>query len=243
MQLPVADVVRQEALAQQIDYFATRRPVRLLALDTPYIRRHFDQVVAAGALHAGEAVCEWGAGLGRFSRLLLDAGLDVTAIELSPQLSEEARAALGDRDRLSIQCGDIASTLEEGTRQYDAMTGFFVLHHLPQLERYFRAARRALHAGGRMVFVEPNPFHPLFPVQIALTPGMRWRAERGIYRLTPRALRAAALAAGFSRVEINHYGALPRAPYNLLARSGMERAIEPLVPGVLKPFQSIVAWC
>ena len=121
------------------------------------------------------------------------------------------------------------------------MVGFFVLHHLPELESYFIAAHRALRPGGRMVFVEPNPYHPLFPVQIALTPGMRWQAERGIYRLTPSRLRRAAGAAGFSSLCIDRYGALPRALYNRFARWGAERALEHLVPRWLRPFQVIVA--
>lgn len=228
------------ALEQQLAYFAERRPVRLLALDTPYIHRHFAEVIQAAALAPGASVCEWGSGLGRFSRLLLDAGMQVTAIELSPRLSEEARQALGDQTRLVTRCGDIAAVLEAEPGPYDAMLGFFVLHHLPELEQYFRAAFHALRPGGRMVFVEPNPFHPLFPVQIALTPGMSWAAERGIYRLTPKALRKVAADTGFSNVDIRRYGALPRAPYNWAARSGRERLPEKIVPAIVKPFQTIV---
>jgi 2-polyprenyl-3-methyl-5-hydroxy-6-metoxy-1,4-benzoquinol methylase len=242
MTQPIAQAVHDDALEHQIAYFAERRPVRMLALDTPYIQRHFDEVMAAGELQPGETVCEWGAGLGRFSRLLHGAGLGVSAIELSPQLIEGSRQALAGCDGLSIQCGDIAAVLEAGTETVDAMAGFFVLHHLPELSRYFRAAHARLRAGGRMVFVEPNPFHPLYPVQITLTPGMRWSAEFGIYRLTPSAIRQAALEAGFSRVQIRHYGALPRAPYNWLAHWKMERSLERIVPPVIKPFQSIVAW-
>ena len=123
---------------------------------------------------------------------------------------------------------------------FEAMVGYFMLHHLPELERYFRSAQRTLRPGGRMVFVEPNPFHPLYPVQIACTPGMRWQAERGIYQLTPKRLRRAAAAAGFSRVRIRRYGSMPRAPYNWLARLGCERMPEPLLPAAVKPFQAIM---
>ena len=91
-----------------------------------------------------------------------------------------------------------------------------------------------------MVFVEPNPWCPLFPIQITLTPGMRWAAERGIYELTPGKLNAAATLAGFAGLSIERYGSLPRAPYNWLGRWNRERMLEPLVPAALKPFQSIV---
>ena len=69
---------------------------------------------------------------------------------------------------------------------------------------------------------------------------MRWQAERGIYQLTPGGLREAAAAAGFADVRIRRYGSLPRAPYNWLARWHGERILEPLIPGFVQPFQTIV---
>lgn len=227
-------------LELQRSYFASRRPIRMLALDTPYVRRHHAEVMAAAALRSGDAVCEWGSGLGRFSRLLLQDGLQVDAIELSPQQSAEARGALAEHAALTVHCGDVAEVLDRMQGGFDAMVGYFMLHHLPELDRYFRSARRMLRPGGRMVFVEPNPFHPLYPVQIACTPGMRWQAERGIYQLTPKGLRRAAAAAGFADVRIRRYGSLPRAPYNWLARWRCERILEPCLPAIIKPFQVIV---
>jgi SAM-dependent methyltransferase len=235
-----ADLPHAGELELQRSYFASRRPVRMLALDTPYVRRHHAEVMAAAALQPGAKVCEWGSGLGRFSRLLLRDGLQVDAIELSPQQSAEAREELAGHAALTAQCGYAAAVLDRMQGGFDAMVGYFMLHHLPELDRYFRSAHRMLRPGGRMVFVEPNPFHPLYPVQIACTPGMRWQAERGIYRLTPKGLRRAAAAAGFSGVRIRRYGSIPRAPYNWLARLRCERMLEPLVPGVAKPFQAIV---
>lgn len=232
------------ALEAQTAYFATRRPIRLQPADTPYIHRHFSEVSSACGLSDGELLCEWGSGLGRFSELALGRGRGrrLTGIELSPQLATECRERLSGREDVRIETGDVAGVLGRLSERFDLMLGFFVLHHLPELPAYFRAAAAALRPGGRMAFAEPNPFHPLFPVQILLTPGMRWRAEAGIYRLYPEAVRRAALDAGFERVEIARYGALPRSPYNLLARAGAERFVERLVPGVVKPFQTIVAW-
>jgi len=207
-------------------------------MDTPYIHRHFAEVITQAKLESGATVCEWGSGLGRFSRLLLARGLLVHGIELSPQFADESRRALADQG-LSVECGDIAEVLAGAHQSYDAMLGFFVLHHLPELQRYFDAAYSSLRPGGRMVFAEPNPFNPLFPLQIGLTPGMRWGAEGGIYRLTPGSVRRVAAAAGFTRAEIRRYGALPRAPYNWMARVGLERAPERALPAALKPFQLI----
>ena len=230
------------ALEAQTAYFATRRPVRMLPADRPYIKRHFSEVAQACGLSAGESLCAWGSGLGRFSRLALGEGRRLTGIELSPALAAECRDFMAHDEDVRIETGDAASVLTRLGQTFDLILGFFVVHHLPELGVYFRAAAAALKPGGRMAFAEPNPFHPLYPVQIALTPGMRFREEAGIYRLRPEAVRRAALESGFSRVEIARYGALPRAPYNLLARIRAERLIEPLVPDLVKPFQTIVAW-
>jgi 2-polyprenyl-3-methyl-5-hydroxy-6-metoxy-1,4-benzoquinol methylase len=230
-----------EALKVQSDYFDARTPVRMRAADTPYIRRHLEQVIAAGSLRSGEAVCEWGAGMGRFSRLLAAHGLDLTAIELSPSRAHDCRAALVGAARARVEVGDVLEVLGRTDTRFDAMVGFFVLHHLPELGAYFRTARRALRPGGRIVFTEPNPFNPLYPLQVCLTPGMRWRAERGIYRLWPRAMERAALEAGFSRVSVSRYGILPRVLYNAAAVLGVERWPEKAMPDLAKAFQTIVA--
>jgi 2-polyprenyl-3-methyl-5-hydroxy-6-metoxy-1,4-benzoquinol methylase len=235
---------REEALRAQTDYFDARTPERMRAADTPYVRRHLEEVIAAAGLRSGVAVCEWGAGVGRFSRLLAARGLEVTAIELSPSRAEECRAALAHSARCRVEVGDVLDVLErlerEGAR-FDAMVGFFVLHHLPELGAYFGAARRLLRPGGRLAFAEPNPLNPLYPLQISLTPGMRWRVERGIYRLWPRALERAAREAGFERSTVTRYGILPPAPYNAAAALGVERWPEKAVPGAMKAFQTIVA--
>lgn len=230
------------ALAAQSGYFDTRRNIRLQPRDTAYVRRHFAEVTDLAGLREGESVCEWGAGMGRFSRLSLDRGARLCAIELSPSLADACREALADAPLARVETGDVLSVLQRTDERFDLMLGFFVLHHLPELEAYFAAAYNALRPGGRMAFAEPNPWNPLFPIQITLVPSMRWSAEAGIYRLFPKALRSAALNAGFSRVDIGYYGALPRAPYNALAEKGLERHAERVVPAGLKPFQTIVAW-
>lgn len=232
----------EAAIREQVEYFAQRRPVRMEPAETPYVKRHFDELAAACRLGAGEEVCEWGAGLGRFSRQIVDRGAQLTAIELSPTQAAECRDLLRDKAGARVEEGDILEVLERENRAYDLIIGFFMLHHLPELPAYFRAAARCLGPAGRAAFVEPNPYNPLYPVQIALTPGMRWRAEAGIYRLTPGAILRASREAGFSRVEIRRYGAVPRALYNTLAGAGCERIPERLIPAWLRPFQTIVAW-
>jgi len=213
----------------------------MLAKDTSYVRRHLTEVIAAGQLRPGETISEWGAGLGRFSRPLATRGFEIHAIELSPSQAEACREELRAWPEATVDIGDILDVLGRSERRFDAVVGFFTLHHLTSLPDYFAAAATCLKPGGRLVFTEPNPWNPLFPIQIALTPGMRWREECGIYSLWPGQVRRMATAAGFRAVRIQYYGALPRAPYNALGRWGRERSVERLIPACLKPFQTIVA--
>lgn len=236
--VPPADARQIQA---QADYFDARAPVRMHAVDTPYVRRHFEEVYRSARLAPGESVCEWGAGMGRFTRLFATRGHPVTAIELSGERAEDCRRTVSDHAHARVLAGDIADVLARDETRYDVVVGFFVLHHLPELDRYLRAARTALRPGGRIVFAEPNPFNPLYPVQITLAPTMRWEAERGIYRLWPGQIRHAVMAAGFEPPRIERYGALPRLPYNVAARIGCEKWPERITPTFLKAFQLIVA--
>jgi SAM-dependent methyltransferase len=228
------DEAKRAQIEAQTDYYARRRPVRMLAVDTPYVRRHFAEAMQAVGLGEGERVCEWGAGMGRFSVLFAQRGCALTAIELSPQLAAICRQNIAGRPQSRIEVGEIL----EVTKSLEAI---FMLHHLHDLEPYFRAARRLLLPDGRFVFVEPNPLNPLYLVQIICTPGMRLREESGIYRMWPKAIQRAAQAAGFTDFRSHRYGFLPRAPYNLAARIGVERWPEYLTPMQLRPFQIFTA--
>lgn len=225
----------------QKTYFKTKRPPTMLAQDTPYVRRHFNEVMGVAGDLSGKRICEWGAGLGRFSRLLAQHVSFIDAIELSPTQAEECRQHTAECGNVDVIVGDIIDVLSETDVVYDAIVGFFMLHHLERLDQYFRRARESLSDKGVAVFVEPNPFNPLYPLQISLTPGMKWAAEKGIYSLWPRSTISALTEAGFSDVKVTRYGALPRGIYNKLAEFGQERSLESLTPDLLKPFQIIKA--
>ena len=228
-------------IQSQVRYFAARRPVRMEAVETPYVHRHFSEAAARAGLRDGETVCEWGAGMGRFSALFARRNCRLTAIELSPELAGICRETLAAVPHARLLEGDIREVAERLEPTFDLIAGFFMLHHLPALEPYFQVARRLLKPGGRFVFVEPNPRNPLYAVQITLTPRMRWREERGVYRMWPGAVQRAAGNAGFVDFAVHCYGALPRGPYNLMARFGMERFPEKATPGPLRPFQVFTA--
>ncbi len=190
-------------------YFGQRIKPTMVPGRTPYILRHVREALSAGGLGPGSRVLEVGCGMGRHAFIMADMGLRVEGIELSPFLIEQFRRFDGGRYDIPVHQADIHSLPQQLHSRFDAVVGFFVLHHILDLPLAFAQMARALVPGGRVVFVEPNPYNPLFYLQIFLTPGMSWRAERGIAGLTKGALRRASEAAGLEGLWVRKFGLFP----------------------------------
>lgn len=199
--------------------------------DTPYVRRHFEAVRAGAALDAGQRVLEVGCGSGRFTRLLLDLGLEVVANDLSPDLlaalrSPGAEIAAEAQGRLETVPGDVLELPVRIRHRADRAVGFFVLHHLYDLAAAFAALASTLRPGARVAFCEPNAWCPLFYLQILLTPGMTWRAERGIRQMTPGRVLSAMARGGFTDLHVERYGFFPPQLANRSWGRALERRLE-----------------
>ena len=133
-----------------------------------------------------------------FALMLDDFGFDadrpMTGLEIELNLVDSAaEPAMRNEEILA----DIADPPDELCGVFDAVVGFFVLHHVGDLARAFSGVSALLRPGGRAAFLEPNPLFAGYYVQVALTPGMSWRGEGGILRMRPRLLQGAAGAAGW----------------------------------------------
>ncbi len=125
--------------------------------------------VASMELRPGTPVLELGCGTGSMTKLLLDAGADVTAVELSPHMLERARRkAKGAR----FVAGDLLSYKPE--RPFSRVLLSFVLHEMtPEIRAQALAtAHRALAPGGRLTvldFARPE----LAPMRLGLRAYLR----------------------------------------------------------------------
>ena len=110
---------------------------------------------------AGSRVLDIGCGIGRWSRLLAQRGAEVTGIDLSQTMIDEARrrtalAGLSDRCRFLVQ--DTAA-LDAGA-EFDLVVGVTVLQHILDPLALRRAiGHLAAHTrrGGRIVLLEAAP--------------------------------------------------------------------------------------
>jgi SAM-dependent methyltransferase len=139
-------------------------------------------VIAAANGHAGITALEVGAGRGRYTDLLVQRGLQIVAIEPDAALAGALRRRFDGTRAVRVVEAPLSDAAIASCGPFDAVLGFHVLHHLDDaalgsLDRLLRS-RPEVGAG----FLEPNPLNPLYPVQIALHPAMRFREERGLWR-------------------------------------------------------------
>ncbi len=225
---------------EQREYYASspERP-RLQPNRRPSTLRHWQRGQAAAGLTPPARVLELGAGMGRFSLLLADAGFAVTALDVSEVLLERLRAA-DPAGRIETIVADAANADRVFTRPFDGVVGFFFLHHLDDFVPTFRAVRALLPPGGRAVFCEPNAWNPSFYLQILFSSTMTLRGERGLARMRAGPLRAAADKAGLQLLPILRYGLLPPAIADRPGGATLDRLCAAALPPIARAFQTVV---
>jgi len=115
---------------------------------------------------SGARVLDVGCGVGRVASQLHDRGFDVTGIDISEPLVDEARSLFPD---IEFRVEDIRdNSFEAGSFQY-AVFSFFGLDYLvPKSERLtaLRELYRLLKPSGVLLFSTHNSLHPLVPLSV-----------------------------------------------------------------------------
>ena len=220
-------------------YFEGRNKPRMKPSGSPYLRRHVAELMAFAQIQPEDTVLEVGCGMGRYTLLLAEMGVKVTGLDLSGVLLERLRK-YNQRDyEIPLVVGDIMDPPVALYGRFDAVIGFFTLHHLYDIGQSMAAMARLLKKdGGRIVFLEPNAFCPLYYVQIAFTPGMSWQGERGVAKMRAGVIEEAMRRAGLTAAEPQRFGVFPPFIANMRGGAPLERVLErnPLW-GPFLPFQ------
>jgi SAM-dependent methyltransferase len=217
-----------------------------LAFDaaSTYAKDLTDHLRHALQLTAGDRVLEVGAGAGRFTLHLAPYCRTVAALDTSPALLGALEQQSPPGSAVEPVCASVFDLPGPfGPASFDAVCGFFILHHLPDHEKLFGLIRGSLKPGGRVAFVEPNRLNPLFLVQVAVSREMTWEAERGMFTFSASRTAQVLRAAGFSGIRLLRFGLCPpqlldRVPALLWLQRGLEKI--PFVRRFL-PFVLIVA--
>jgi SAM-dependent methyltransferase len=113
-------------------------------------------------LRRGMEVLELGCGTAYFTQELTETGAAITAIDISPELLEAARARCPAQNvKFEVQN---AYELSYADASFDSVVGSSVLHHL-ELGKAISEIYRVLKPGGTICFTEPNMLNPQIAVQ------------------------------------------------------------------------------
>lgn len=109
----------------------------------------------------GKKILDIGSGYGNTALNLAKQGAIVYSIDIAPKLIEgcKERAKLNNLN-VDFRVMD-ACNLEYSDETFDIITGFRVIHHLPDLKKFYTESYRCLKKGGFLLIVEPqknNPF-------------------------------------------------------------------------------------
>ena len=234
----ISEQVRQAHNKKQVDYFSSRTKKTMVPEATPYVLRQLDELVRFAGITPGDTVLEVGCGMGRHAFQLAERGFHVHGMDLTPFLLEKLEEYNNGRHDIPVYCSDIADHPSELENRFDAVIGFFMLHHLHDLQASFKAMADMVKPGGSLVFLEPNGFNPLYYIQILITPGMTWEGDWRIARMRKKVLFESMQGAGLTDLELARYGFFPPGISNRPWGASLESVFErmPLWRGML-PFQ------
>jgi SAM-dependent methyltransferase len=193
----------------QQTYYAGPAKENMVPRDSLYLRRHVDELMRFGPVSPGERVLEIGCGMGRYTLILAERGVAVEGIDLSPALLAHFETFQRNRFQIPLHRGDVLDLPPALLGRFDAVVGLFVLHHLHDVPRCLQSLTRALRPGGRMVFLEPNPYNGLYYVQMMLKPRMTWQGDKGMLGMRRAPVFRAMESAGLGDLAMMRFGFFP----------------------------------
>lgn len=198
--------------ALQRQYYETRSEQqnwRMLPDTTPYIANHVERFIKFARLNTTDEILDVGCGMGKFTLPLAAQGFRMEGLDLSPVLLNVLSSRTPETLDIPTHCADILVPPSDLKGRFDKVTGFFMLHHLIDVEASFKQMYSLLKENGKVVFLDVNPFCALYYFQIFLAPSMSWKAEKGLLNLTPKKILTSLQNTGFNDITIKRYGILP----------------------------------
>jgi len=219
-------VTRVEHDRAQREYFERTVKETMVPRATPYLARQVEETLRFAQVSPSDRILEVGCGMGRYTLPLAERGCRVEGLDLSPVLLDRLQGYNRGRFQIPLHCCAIEDVPPDLSGAFDVILGFFVLHHFHELRRPFAAMAPLLKPGGRIVFLEPNPFNILYYLQILITPGMTWQGDGGVVHMRRHVVFSAMKKAGLEPRALSRFGFLPPFLRNRAWGSPVETFLE-----------------
>ena len=214
---------------RQRGYFERAIKQTMVPRRSPYLLRQVRELLRHAGIRPGDRVLEVGCGMGRYTLLLAELGIAVEGLDLTPGLLEKLQEYNGGRFEIPLRAGDVITFPPALEGRFDAVVGFFALHHFHDLDACYGAMARLVRPGGPVVFLEPNPYNPSYYVQIAITPTTTWQGERGILNMRRAPIFSAMERAGLAEPNVERFGLFPPVLANMTRARAIEASAEALL--------------
>lgn len=138
---------------------------------------------ALADLPPGSAILDYGCGTGEIARGLAEAEYQVSAVDISSGMVEQARSRPGaDKVRFHLLTDPPRLPFEDGA--FDAVASSSVLEYVPDPLPLLAELARVVKSGGRVLFTVPDPRHPIRRKEARLARVSRCGAAYALLRLT-----------------------------------------------------------
>jgi ubiquinone/menaquinone biosynthesis C-methylase UbiE len=180
--------------------------------------------------HVPEAarVLELGCGTGVYTRWLLDRGCTVVAMDISPNILEQARRRCPEGTFYAGDCEDPASALPADLQAgvFDAIVGVNTFSYYPNKGPALANYRALLKPGGRIVLIDMNGRCPFYRI-------MTWTDKNEMGDWYPQVCQSNSVnlgrlvqEAGYRLRQVTHFAFIPNA-------------LGPAAVGMLRPFDAV----
>jgi ubiquinone/menaquinone biosynthesis C-methylase UbiE len=193
-------------------------------------------------------VLEVGAGSGRFTFELAKhighiEAIDISKKEIDALIRQSRKYGIKNITTGIVDLFKMDNLYTQSS--FDAVVGFFVLHHIERLQydEIVLNFAKSLRKKGRVVFIEPNNLYPFHLVEMMIEPEMKWEIEKGIYTNYLGCFKRSCKNAGLKLVKFQKFGFIPPPFINIWPKViGIDSVMEkiPLFNEIFCPFVLMV---
>jgi len=223
---------------KQLDYFGHEIKKTMIPVDSYYVNNHVEKLLEVADFSGKDNILEVGCGMGKFTFPLLKRGYKITGMDLSPFLLQQLLKYNDNRFQVPLIACDVLDAPLKLNNTFDHIIGFFALHHFHNLSVCYQAMARLVKPGGKIYFIEPNAYNPLYYVQILATPNMSWAGDKGVADMRKSKIQKATEYAELVNLKVCRYGAFPPFIANIKIGQKIEKQIEKIkILNPVLPFQ------